>query len=308
MGRRKKGRDINGILLLDKPVGLTSNQALQRVKRLYNANKAGHTGNLDPLADGVLPVCLGEATKISGFLLDGDKRYLAECRLGVQTATADSDGEVIATKPVPELNRKQIEKVLARFTGEIEQIPPMYSALKRDGQPLYKLARQGKTVEREPRRVTIHSLKLTGIQEECLLLDVLCSKGTYIRTLAEDIGQALGSCAHLSALRRTLASPFDDSSLVQLDTLQELAEEGFEELDHLLLPVDTALPDWPAVHLTPEMAFYVQQGQAVLIPHAPTAGLLKLYRAGGEHTGFIGIGRVLDDGRIGPKRLIYAGN
>ncbi|MBN1379734.1 MAG: tRNA pseudouridine(55) synthase TruB [Gammaproteobacteria bacterium] len=308
MARKKKGRDVDGILILDKPSGLSSNQALQRVKRLFNANKAGHTGNLDPLASGVLPICLGEATKISGFLLDADKRYLAECRLGQRTGTADSEGEVIETRSVPAFKKKQIEKVLKCFIGEIEQVPPMYSALKHQGQPLYKLARQGKTVERKSRQVSIYSLDLLEFDEQSLVLDIRCSKGTYIRTLAEDIGEALGCGAHISALRRILAAPFDDRHLRQLEELQRLAEDGVERLDALLLPTDAALPDWPAVMLTPEMAAYIQQGQAVLVPRLPGGELLKLYRQDSDKPHFIGIGTVLDDGRVGPKRLIFSEN
>jgi tRNA pseudouridine55 synthase len=306
MGKKKKGRDIHGILLLDKPMGFSSNQALQQVKRLFNANKAGHTGSLDPLASGVLPICLGEATKISGFLLDADKRYVTELQLGRRTDTADSEGQVIETRPVQPLNRKQIEKILSRFKGEIEQVPPMYSALKHQGRPLYELARRGQTVERKPRLISIYALELLDFGKDSLVLDIYCSKGTYVRTLAEDIGEALGCGAQVTRLRRTLAAPFKDENLWRLEALQSLAEAGFEKLDDLLLPADAALPDWPAVCLTKEMAGYIQQGQAVLVPHAPTAGLLKLYRKEMEGEDFIGIGTVLDDGRIGPKRLIFA--
>lgn len=307
MGKTKKGRDIDGILLLDKPVGLSSNQALQRVKRLFNANKAGHTGSLDPLASGVLPVCLGEATKISGFLLDAEKRYLAECRLGQRTKTADSEGAVIESRPVPPLSREWIEQVCHRFIGEIEQVPPMYSALKQQGQPLYKLARQGKTVERKARRVSIFALNLLEYGESRLLLDIHCSKGTYIRTLAEDIGEALGCGAHVSGLRRTLAAPFTDGNLLQLDRLQHLAELNTGELDKLLLPADAALPHWPAVKLNTELACYIKQGQFVQVANSPANGLVKLYQLEPASERFIGIGTVLDDGRVGPKRLIFTG-
>lgn len=309
MAKTKKGRDIHGILLLDKPSGLSSNQALQRVKNLYNATKAGHTGSLDPLATGILPICLGEATKVSGFLLEADKRYLAECRLGQRTDTGDREGEVVETHAVPSLNEKQIEKVLRRFIGEIEQVPPMYSAVKHQGRPLYRLARQGKSIERKPRQVNIFDLQLMKHDAESIVLDISCSKGTYVRVLAEEIGTALGTCAHIAALRRTLAAPFDDNNLVQLKELEDLAGQGFDEVDDLLLPVDTALPDWPSVELTQEMTRYILQGQAVLVPRCPREGLLKLYRGGdGGGSKFIGIGSVLEDGRIGPKRLIFTGN
>lgn len=307
MGRRKRGRDISGVLLLDKPQGMTSNRALQIAKRLFQANKAGHTGSLDPLATGLLPVCLGEATKISAFLLDADKRYQASCRLGQTTTTADSEGEVLESRAVPVLSPRQIKSVLQRFQGEIEQTPPMYSALKHQGQPLYRLARQGQTVDRAPRRVTIYNIDLLSMSAEHLVLDVKCSKGTYIRTLAEDIGAALECGAHIDGLRRTAAAPFDDSALVSLEQLEALAEQGMEALDSLLLPVDAALPGWPKLTLQPVMADYIQQGQAVMVPNAPTEGLLRLYRQEADSEQFFAIGRVLDDGRIGPKRLIFAG-
>jgi tRNA pseudouridine55 synthase len=309
MGRRgKHGRDVNGILLLDKPRGLTSNAALQRVKRLYRAAKAGHTGNLDPLATGVLPVCLGEATKISAYLLDADKAYRVECTLGVTTDTGDSEGEVVQTRPVSTPSASAVRHVLEQYTGEIEQMPPMYSAVKHQGQPLYKLAREGRTVERRSRRIRIDALELLAIDGDRVELDVRCSKGTYVRTLVEDIGEALGCGAHVSALRRTRAAPFDDSDLVDAGHLEALvADERSAELDALLLPVDAALSDWPRVSLPPPMAGYIEQGQAVQVPRAPAEGMLRLYRREPDTERFIGVGRVLDDGRVGPKRLIFAG-
>ena len=210
MSRRKpRGRNVNGILLLDKGIGITSNAALQKVKRLYQASKAGHTGSLDPLASGLLPLCLGEATKLSSFLLDADKAYAGVCKLGVKTSTADAEGEVIETRPVPDLSEAQLRDVLAKFVGVIDQIPPMHSAIKMQGQPLYKLAHQGIEVERQPRQVTIHSLTLTRLEGDEFAFDLQCSKGTYVRTLAEDIGEVLGCGAHLSALRRTQVGPFE---------------------------------------------------------------------------------------------------
>lgn len=309
MGRRRKhGRDVHGILLLDKPRGLTSNAALQRVKRLYRAAKAGHTGNLDPLATGVLPICLGEATKISAYLLDADKAYRVECTLGVTTDTGDSEGEVVQTRPVSTPSASAVRRVLEQYTGEIEQMPPMYSAVKHQGQPLYKLAREGRTVERRSRRIRIDALELLAIDGDRLELDVCCSKGTYVRTLVEDIGEALGCGAHVSALRRTRAAPFDDSNLVDAGHLEALvADERPAELDALLLPVDAALCDWPRVSLPPPMAGYIEQGQAVQVPQAPAEGMLRLYRREPDTERFLGVGRVLDDGRIGPKRLIFAG-
>jgi len=303
VARRQKprGRRVNGILLLDKPVGITSNAALQEVKRLFFAAKAGHTGNLDPLASGMLPICLGEATKLSAYLLDADKVYTGTCKLGVRTSSADAEGEIIETREVPELSEAQVLEVLARFSGEIEQIPPMHSAIKQNGQPLYKLARQGIEVERKPRQVTIHELKLLRLEGDEIEIYVHCSKGTYIRTLVEDIGEALGCGAHLSQLRRTQVGPFHEEGMVSLDALREEAEEGPESLDRHLLPLDHALGDYPEVTLTESSLFYVRQGQAVQVPQAPTTGWVRLFDSAG---GFVGVGAVLDDGRIAPKRLI----
>ncbi|MCV6636221.1 tRNA pseudouridine(55) synthase TruB [Candidatus Albibeggiatoa sp. nov. NOAA] len=299
MARRRKGRNVHGILLLNKPTGMTSNKILQKVKHLYNANKAGHTGSLDPLATGLLPLCLGEATKVSHFLLDVDKRYVAECHLGVTTITADSEGEILQERPIDGVSTEQIEQVVQQFIGEQMQLPPMYSALKHQGQPLYKLARKGQTVEREARPITIFDIKIIDISLPKIVIDVHCSKGTYIRTLAEDIGEALGCGAHISALHRSEVGHYQD--MIDFDTLQEIATQGFEALDELLIPIDTALPHLPALHLTDELSFYIRQGQAVQAPQAPTEGLIKLFTA--EQT-FIGIGHVLEDGRIAPKRLM----
>lgn len=300
MTRQAQRRAVNGVLLLDKPVGLSSNAALQTVKRLFNARKAGHTGSLDPLASGLLPLCLGEATKVSGYLLDADKSYRFTCRLGATTATGDAEGEVLETRPVPPLDQDQVEAVLERFRGGIDQVPPMYSALKHQGQRLYKLARQGVEVERQPRRVTIHRLELIGLEGEFLTCEVHCSKGTYVRTLAEDIGRILGCGAHVSELRRTGVAPYDADQMVTLDQLRELAEQGFEALDRCLLPVDTALQSWPAVHLNDDSAYYLNGGQAVMVPRAPTSGWVRLYQ--GEQ--FLGLGEILDDGRVAPRRLM----
>jgi len=298
--RNKHGRIISGILLLDKPVGLSSNAALQKVKRLFNARKAGHTGSLDPLASGILPLCLGEATKISGYLLNADKKYQAICQLGITTTTADSEGDVITESEVPELTAKTINLVLKKFTGDQEQIPPMHSALKQNGQPLYKLARQGIAVERAARKICIYSLNLTEIDGNKLHLDVHCSKGTYIRTLSEDIGRELGCGAHLSALRRITTGPFELQQTQQLDYLEDLAVTDMMLLDAELLPMESALKHLPAVDLTSDSAFYVKQGQAVLVPKAPTNGVVRLL----HEQQFIGIGHILDDGRVAPKRLI----
>ena len=302
--RRARGRDVNGILLLDKPAGVSSNAVLQQVKRLFFAKKAGHTGSLDPIATGLLPICLGEATKVSAYLLDANKGYQVTIKLGQTTATGDIEGEVTSSRPVPVLSRSGLEQVLRSFIGEIDQVPPMYSALKKDGQPLYKLARQGIEVERQARRVTIHSIELTALRVDEIDLEVICSKGTYIRTLSEDIGEKLGCGGHVKALRRTLTEPFrlaDAVCMAQLESIRK--EDTFESLDDLLLPIDTALQSWPHVSLNKDMANYLRHGQAVLVPKAPTEGLVKLY---GYEDEFLGVGHILDDGRVAPKRLICA--
>ncbi len=302
MGRRRqKGRSVQGILLLDKPLGDTSNAALQKVKRLYHASKAGHTGSLDPLADGLLPICFGAATKISAFLLDADKRYWVRVQLGVTTTTGDAEGEVIETQPVVGISESDIHTVLERFRGEIQQIPPMYSALKHKGERLYKLAREGIEVERKPRTVHIHSINLVACDLPEFELDVSCSKGTYVRTLAEDVGQALGCGGHVTALRRTGVGPYTEAELVDMETLESEAERGFEALDAMLLPVESALDDWPEVRLSPDSAYYLGKGQPVLVPNAPTSGRVRLYDQ--QHR-FLGVGEILDDGRVAPKRLI----
>lgn len=294
-------RAVNGVLVLDKPRGMSSNQALQKVRWLLNAEKAGHTGSLDPLATGVLPLCFGEATKFSQYLLDADKGYETLARLGVTTTTGDAEGEVLEERQVT-VGREALEAVLPRFRGEIEQVPPMYSALKKDGQPLYKLARAGEVVEREARSVTIARLELLAFEAPCATLAVSCSKGTYIRTLVEDIGRELGCGAHVAALRRTQAGPFGLAQAVTLEELVQVhAEGGNEALDRFLLPVDAGLEHWPLLQLSEHSAYYWLHGQPVRAPEAPKFGMLRVQ----DHEGrFIGIGEVTDDGRIAPRRLI----
>ncbi len=301
MRERARRRNISGILLLDKDPGLTSNEALQIVKRLFDARKAGHTGSLDPLASGLLPVCLGEATKVSGFLLDANKRYWVRCRLGQRTATGDAEGEVLETRPVEGVDRARVERVLEGMEGPQEQVPPMYSAVKHQGQRLYKLARQGVEVERKPRPVIIHTLKLLRLEGDVLEFDVRCSKGTYVRTLAEDIGAVLGCGAHVTALRRLAVGPYDGAAMVDLDTLRRLAGEGTERLDSVLLPMESALAEWPDVRLSDDAAYYLRRGQPVLVPHAPTRGWVRLYA---RDRRFLGVGQILDDGRVAPRRLV----
>jgi len=294
-------RAVDGIILLDKPKGFSSNAALQKVRWLLNAEKAGHTGSLDPLATGVLPLCFGEATKFSQYLLDADKGYETLMQLGVTTTTADAEGEVLERRPVT-VGRADIEAVLPDFRGDISQIPPMYSALKRDGQPLYKLARAGEVVEREPRSVTIARLDLLDCEAEQARLAVDCSKGTYIRTLVEDIGQRLGCGAHVAELRRTKAGPFDLSRTVTLEELERVhAEGGNEAVDQFLHSVDSGLQHWPLLQFSEHSSFYWLQGQPVRAPDAPKFGMVRVQ----DHNGrFIGIGEVSEDGRIAPRRLI----
>ena len=298
--RRPRGRAVNGILVLDKPIGLGSNESLQRIKRLYRARKAGHTGSLDRLASGLLPICFGEATKLSGYLLNADKHYIATFLLGVTTSTGDAEGEVVSRRPVPELAAAAIERAVARFRGEIEQIPPMHSALKHKGKRLYQLAHEGIVVERQPRRVTIHRFDLRRVEGERIEVEVLCSKGTYIRTLAEDLGTALGCGASVVALRRVGAGPFVAEDMMDLSTIESMASEGPRVLDALLRPMEAAVSQWPSVHLSEGVAFYLCKGQPVLVPHSPTQGWVRIHS---ECAGFIGVGEVLDDGRIAPRRL-----
>lgn len=305
MARRRRGRPVDGVLLLDKPSGITSNRALQQVKRLYGAAKAGHTGSLDPLATGLLPICLGNATKFSAFLLDANKHYRVTARLGERTDTADAEGQVVETVAIPPLDAAQVNKVLEDFTGRIEQVPPMYSALKKDGKRLYEIAREGGEVEREARSIRIFSLTLEQLDETEFRLDVRCSKGAYIRTLVEDIAKALGTLAHVIDLRRLGVGPFEKRPMYTLEELEAIRDEGgHAALDERLLPVDSPVADWPLLRLDPDSAFYVSRGQAVLVPQAPTEGEVRLYA---EEGGFLGIGEVADDGRIAPKRLVSAG-
>ncbi len=299
-----RGRVVNGILVLDKAQGLSSNEALQKVKRLYNARKAGHTGSLDPLATGVLPLCFGEATKLSQFLLESDKRYRVTISLGIRTDTGDAEGRVIEQSERFSVDAPQIRQALTRFTGTIEQIPPMYSAIKQQGVPLYKLAREGIEVDRASREITVYSIDLLHFEDRELQIDVHCSKGTYIRTLADDLGNLLGCGAHVKALRRTQAGVFKESDSVTLKHLEEIRQAAdandFNALDRFLVPMDTAVENLPEVKLPDLTADWIKQGQPVLVRHLPADGLVRLYQ--GEQ--FIGIGSILDDGRVAPRRMI----
>jgi tRNA pseudouridine55 synthase len=296
---------VDGILVLDKPAGLSSNQALQQVKRLYGAAKAGHTGSLDPLATGVLPLCFGEATKFSQYLLDADKAYESVFVFGTATETGDADGKVLKECDASALTGADVEAALADFRGEIEQVPSMYSAIKQGGQPLYKLARQGVEVERKPRTVWVKTLELRGFRggarpEADIYLE--CSKGTYVRSLAEDLGKALGYGAHVGALRRTRAGPFSLADSVPLSTLEALKDNReFRDMEALLAPADSALGELPLVQLSESGGFYMRQGQPVMVPNAPRDGIVRVVLDTGE---FLGVGEILDDGRVAPRRLV----
>ncbi len=309
MARRQRGRDVNGMIVVDKPTGMSSNDAVQRAKRLYQARKVGHTGSLDPLATGVLPLCFGEATKFSQFLLDSDKKYWVRIRLGVRTDSGDSDGTVLQTRPVVGVDAVAVEAVLEEFRGEFEQVPSMFSAIKYQGQPLYKLARRGVEVERRPRAVTVYSNELTAFEGDRLELEIHCSKGTYVRTIAEEIGEKLGCGAHVCALRRRKAGPYDQTEMVSFDELERQYDAGgLAALDALLLSVASAVRDWPVVSLSDATAFYIRQGQPVIVPHAPTSGRVQLMEQSteGSKQMFIGVGEILDDGRVAPRRLVMA--
>jgi len=300
MARRARGRDITGIIVLDKPIGESSNRSLQRVKRLFNAAKAGHTGSLDPLATGVLPLCLGEATKLSQFLLDADKRYRTTVRLGVKTASGDSQSEVLDTRPV-NVSRKQVEDCLEQFRGTIVQVPSMYSALKHQGVPLYKIARKGGEVVRKEREVTVFALELLDFRGDEVDLDIRCSKGTYIRTIADDLGDVLGTGGHVTALRRLQSGPFLESDAVTIDQLELAAATGGpENLDQFLMPADLAVEHLPRTVMPAATADFVRQGQAVIVNGLPRTGQVRMY----DEKGFFGIGKMLDDGRVTPARLL----
>lgn len=299
MSRRRRGRDVNGILVIDKPQGVTSNAVLQQVKRLYGAAKAGHTGSLDPLATGVLPLCFGEATKFSQLMLDSDKSYVARGRLGIMTDSGDSDGNVMAEKPLPEgLDQAALEAVLPRFRGDIEQVPSMYSALKHKGRPLYEYAREGIEIERPARPVTIHELTLLAFDGENFDIAVTCSKGTYIRSLVEDIGEALGCGAHVTQLRRTKAAGFSLDQALDVAELEARREAG-ESLDPLLVPVDAALTEFPKILLQDAQIVSILNGQPVKMTGHPP-GWVRLY--GGDQ--FLGLGEQLPDDRVAPRRLV----
>jgi len=320
MSKRKSGRNIHGILLLDKRLGVSSNKALQEVRRLFNANKAGHTGSLDPLATGLLPLCFGEATKVSALMLDDNKRYQVVVQLGVMTDTGDREGTVIQTKPVPELSIDDINACLEKFTGEIDQVPPMYSALKQDGKKLYELAREGKTVDRKARRITIFELRLLtdsrslALEPDLLVLDVFCSKGTYIRSLAEDIGHYLGCGGTVKELRRLEAGQF---KIQNAKTIEQLTAMDQQSLMQCLINVDKPLENLPAVQLSDEQAICIKHGQSLHFlsnDESMTNGANASLKSGSgtvrmyNDAVFLGLGEMLRDGKLAPKKLFNLNN
>jgi tRNA pseudouridine55 synthase len=305
LGRQKKGREISGIFLLDKAPGLTSNRALQKVKRMFEAKKAGHTGSLDPLATGVLPLCFGEATKVSQYLLESDKSYRASIKLGQCTDTGDSDGTVIETVPDFSITEGAIGAALKRFEGEIDQTPPMYSALKVGGTPLYKFARKGLVVERQSRQVVIHDIELTRCDLVAKEIEIIvsCSKGTYIRSIAEDLGRMLGCGGHITALRRLKAGKFQETDCFTFQELCRILErKGQAGIAECLLPTDLAIEHFPQIKLPTETARWVLNGHAVNISKLPESGLVRMY----DENIFIGIGFVDNDGKLAPKRLMQS--
>ncbi|MEZ8101402.1 tRNA pseudouridine(55) synthase TruB [Vibrio bivalvicida] len=308
MARRRKGRPINGVILLDKPTGISSNDALQKVKRVYFAEKAGHTGALDPLATGMLPICLGEATKFSQFLLDSDKRYRVIAKLGERTDTSDSDGEVVETRPV-DVSLDKLEASIDKFRGESDQVPSMFSALKYQGKPLYEYARKGIEVPRESRKITVYEIVLHRFEGDEVEMEVHCSKGTYIRTIVDDLGEMLACGAHVTMLRRTGVAKYPYEKMVTLEQLNELLEQAHRDevapkelLDPLLLPMDTAVEDLPEVNLSAELTNLVQHGMPVQVLGAPEGTPLRM--TSGEEKLFIGVAEVNDDGKVAPKRLV----
>ncbi|CAG9297492.1 tRNA pseudouridine(55) synthase TruB [Celerinatantimonas diazotrophica] len=308
MARRTRGRKVDGILLVDKPTGKTSNAVLQQVKRIYFAQKAGHTGALDPLATGMLPICLGDATKFSQYLLESDKRYQVCAKLGQRTTTSDADGEVVETREV-NVTIAQIEQALERFKGVIEQVPSIYSALKYQGKPLYWYAREGIDVPRKSRPITVYSIDIINFEDDLLKLDIHCSKGTYIRTIVDDLGELLGCGAHVAQLHRSHVGDYPSDQVISLQRLEALLEQATEQeivpaelLDPLLLKMDSAVSCLPTIDVSEELGLLLMQGRAVELDNVAKGALLRLYV--GDERRFIGIGMVNEDGLLAPKRLI----
>ncbi|TRX56542.1 tRNA pseudouridine(55) synthase TruB [Thalassomonas sp. M1454] len=309
MAKRRKGRQIDGILLLDKPYEMSSNSALQVCKRLFFANKAGHTGALDPMATGMLPICFGEGTKFSQFLLDTDKTYIVTAKLGIRTTTSDAEGEVVSEKPV-NITEAELLPALDSFRGDSKQVPSMYSALKYQGQPLYKYAREGITIEREARDITVFNLELQRFEGDEVDLEIHVSKGTYIRTIIDDLGELLGCGAHVSMLRRTKVGPYPVAKMVTLDHLKSLVEdakakgeEPYDVLDSLLVPMDTAVFELTEINVDADSARFLRLGNPVSASGLPATGTLVKVTLGDEKE-FIGVAHINDDGMLAPKRIV----
>ena len=303
--RRRSWREIDGIVLLDKSAGMSSNQALQRARRLLSAAKGGHAGTLDPMATGMLPLCLGQATKACGQLLGSTKAYRAKIRLGAATDTGDADGAVVAESAVPVLEREFVEKALASFTGSLEQVPPMYSALKRDGRPLYELARRGEQVTREPRRIVIARLALLSLAAGDVTIEIVCSKGTYVRVLGEDIARAIGTCGHLTELRRLWVEPFEGEPMVTLEAIEDWVTTGAATTAPWLLPVDRAFSALPRLDLDERDSRHLRQGRVLEAPPAAgSAGRARAYGPGGHFLGLVLVG---EEGRVRVDRLFVSG-
>ena len=309
-GRRRRwnGRDVHGVFLLDKPTGISSNDALQRVKKIFFAAKAAHTGALDPLATGMLPLCFGEATKFSQFLLDSDKRYLVTAKLGERTDTSDSDGEIVQTRPV-NVSDAELLIALDTFRGDSEQVPSMFSALKHEGKPLYWYARQGIFIDRPARPISVFELKLLSYENDEVNLEIHVSKGTYIRTIVDDLGELLGCGAHVSMLRRIGVSAYPAERMMTFEQLEEMVEqakadgvEPKEVLDPLLMPLDSAVSHLPEANMSEETGGFVLHGQPVVVPNTPESGLVRM--TVGEARDFIGVGNIDDQGRVAPKRIV----
>lgn len=300
MARRRRGLPIDGVLLLDKPKGMSSNYALQKARRLYQAQKAGHTGTLDPMATGLLPVCFGEATKFSSHLLEADKVYRARIKFGQDTDTGDAEGTVIREREIPDVTDAELETVLDRFRGEIDQVPPMYSALKHQGRPLYELARQGIEIERAVRRVTIYNMALLARHSDGIEIEVAVSKGTYIRSLAEDIGETLGCGAHLTALRRLKTGPFTGDAMLDFERLEALADQQARE--GVLLPVDILLDHLPRLDISVEVAWQILRGQQAEMATGALEvdSVTRVY----QDQQLLGLVRIVAEGIIAPRRLL----
>lgn len=298
---RRLKRKVNGILLFDKPIGYSSNQALQFARFRYQSEKAGHTGSLDPLATGLLPICFGHATKVSGLLLDSDKRYIATARIGEKTNTGDAEGQVVAYSDASKLTRAALLAALPAFTGPIKQVPPMHSAIRLDGQRLYELARQGLEIEREAREVTIYSLEFLDFSEGQVVLDVRCSKGTYIRTLLEDIAAAVGQVTHLTGLRRYEVAPFLSPKMVTVEEVEEASKQGYTELEALLTPLAQAFSHWPNIRIDAVRAGRMSNGHSVSATEAPNQGPVAVLDEAGD---MLCLAEIDAEGRVAPKRWL----